>query len=103
MMDIIKMVKLELESKSTEASKIDQEVNDIYHYIEFSNFNACQGYLLSKMLKATLTKRRELKEETAELHAYVDALQKKKDEMKKRSKERVEKYKKEVKAKNILG
>lgn len=42
-------------------SKIDQEISDILHYIEFYPFNACDGYKLAKELKALRLKRRDIK------------------------------------------
>lgn len=42
--------------------EIELEIEDLYHYIEFSNFNAAQGYRAYKMLKERLIKRRELKD-----------------------------------------
>ena len=33
-------------------SEVDQEISDIYHYIEFSNLNAYQGFLAYRMLHA---------------------------------------------------
>lgn len=42
-------------------SKIDREISDILHYIEFYSFNACQGYKLAKELKELRLKRRDIK------------------------------------------
>lgn len=44
-------------------SKIDQELSDIDHYIEFVNLNAAQGYKAYKMLKERRIKRRSIKNE----------------------------------------
>lgn len=43
-------------------SEVELEIEDLYHYIEFSSFNAAQGYKAYKMLKERLVKRRELKD-----------------------------------------
>lgn len=43
-------------------AEIELEIEDLYHYIEFSSFNAAQGYKAYKMLKERLVKRRELKD-----------------------------------------
>lgn len=43
-------------------SEVELEIEDLYHYIEFSSFNAAQGYKAYKMLKERLIKRRELKD-----------------------------------------
>ena len=42
-------------------SKVDQEISDILHYIEFFPFNACEGYKLAKGLKELRLKRRDIK------------------------------------------
>ena len=42
-------------------SKIDQEISDILHYIEFYPFSACDGYKLAKELKTLRLKRRDVK------------------------------------------
>lgn len=47
---------------SAELSKIDKEIVDINHYIEFENLNASQGYKAYKMLKERLRARREMKD-----------------------------------------
>lgn len=43
-------------------AEVELEIEDLYHYIEFSSFNAAQGYKAYKMLKERLIKRRELKD-----------------------------------------
>lgn len=42
-------------------SRIDQEISDIIHYIEFYNFSASNGYKLCKELKDLRLKRRDIK------------------------------------------
>ena len=42
-------------------SRVDQEISDILHYIEFFSFNACEGYKLAKELKELRLKRRDIK------------------------------------------
>ena len=44
-------------------SVIDTQLFDIYHYIEFSNLNACQGYKAAKMIKDKRIIRRRIKNE----------------------------------------
>lgn len=44
-------------------SKLDKEVNKQYHKIEQMNFNAAEGYCLSRELQVLLRKRRVVKEE----------------------------------------
>lgn len=50
-----------------EMSCADRELSDLYHYIEFSHFNAAQGYQAYRMLKDVLVHRREVKDEYAAL------------------------------------
>lgn len=47
---------------STSLSDIDKEINDIYHYIEFSNLDAYRGWKAYKMLKDKLNERRKIKD-----------------------------------------
>lgn len=44
-------------------SKVDQELSDVNHYIEFYNLNAAQGYKAYKMIKDRRIKRRSIKNE----------------------------------------
>lgn len=44
-------------------SKVDQELSDINHYIEFVNLNAAQGYKAYKMIKDRRIIRRSIKNE----------------------------------------
>lgn len=44
-------------------SKVDQELSDVNHYIEFCNLNAAQGYKAYKMIKDRKIKRRSIKNE----------------------------------------
>ncbi len=48
---------------NSELSKIDKEISDICHYIEFYPLSASNGYKMAKMLKDHLVKRREIKNE----------------------------------------
>jgi len=47
---------------STSLSDIDKEINDIYHYIEFSDLDAYRGWKAYKMLKDKLNERRKIKD-----------------------------------------
>ena len=44
-------------------SEVDREISDINHYIEFGNYNACQGWRCFKMLQTLLRQRRKYKNE----------------------------------------
>lgn len=52
--------KADLQSK---LDKVEKEIVDINHYIEFKSLNACDGYNAYRMLRDRLTKRRKLKNE----------------------------------------
>lgn len=47
----------------SQLSKVDQELSDINHYIEFVNLNAAQGYKAYKMIKDRRIIRRSIKNE----------------------------------------
>lgn len=44
-------------------SAVNQELTDIFHYIEFCNLNAAQGYKVYKLIKDRRIKRRTIKNE----------------------------------------
>lgn len=46
---------------NSELSKVDREITDIEHYIEFYPLNACQGYKAAKMMKDCRVKLRDIK------------------------------------------
>ena len=51
------------DSLLNQLSKVDQELSDINHYIEFCNLNAAQGYKAYKMIKDRRIIRRSIKNE----------------------------------------
>ena len=48
---------------SEKLSKIDQEITDIHHYIEFNKLNAAEGYKAFKLLQDKLRERRGIKDD----------------------------------------
>ena len=56
-----------------ELAAIQEEVCDLYHYIELNNFNACDGYKAYKMLHDTLQKRRIIKDKIYILTQITDS------------------------------
>lgn len=60
-------------SINKQLAEVELEIEDLYHYIEFSLFNAAQGYHAYKMLKERLIKRRQLKDE----RIILDSIQEK--------------------------
>lgn len=61
--DIAEQVRSEYQSLKTKQSNNDHEINDLYHIIELLNINAAQTSKVTKLLKAALRLRRELKEQ----------------------------------------
>lgn len=53
----------QIEMIKQEMKLCELENEDLLHYTELSNLNACDGYKLYKDMKITLMKRRELKDE----------------------------------------
>ncbi len=53
---------------SRELSKVDKEISDIHHYIEFYSLSASRGYKMAKILKDCLIQRRAIKDETEMLN-----------------------------------
>lgn len=53
-------------------ANIDKEIVDVYHTIELSTFNACEGYKLAKRLQDTLKRRRVIKDSEAMLPLLAD-------------------------------
>lgn len=64
--DVIKFID-DIETRTAELSQdlsnVDLQVTDIEHCIEFSKFNACDGYRLAKRMQDTLLARRKVKDE----------------------------------------
>lgn len=53
----------ELAQLSDKLSKIDQEITDIHHYMEFNKLNAAEGYKAFKLLQDKLVERRGIKDD----------------------------------------
>lgn len=53
-------------------SKIDQEISDIYHYIEFNNLDAYKGFKAYKLLQETLIRRRKVKNELLKIQIFTE-------------------------------
>ncbi|SFL39457.1 hypothetical protein SAMN04487943_101331 [Gracilibacillus orientalis] len=54
-----------------EVSQLENEIQDLLHVIEFSSFNAHEGWKLSKQLKKARTKRRTLKNENEQIEPLL--------------------------------
>lgn len=62
--ELSKKIRQRRKELNSELSKIDKEISDIRHYIEFYPLSASKGYKMAKMLKDCLIKRREIKNES---------------------------------------
>lgn len=58
---------------SKKMSRIDQEVADIQHYIEFNRLNAAEGYKAFKLLQDKLLERRVIKDDWSKLQILLSA------------------------------
>ena len=54
-------------------SKIDQEITDIQHYIEFNRLNAAEGYKAFKLLQDKLLERRVIKDDFSKFQVLSDS------------------------------
>lgn len=57
-----------------ELSQVDLEISDIYHYIETGGYNAAQASKVFKLLRQTLSRRRDIKDEFELIQALSDAV-----------------------------
>lgn len=62
------------DKKLEELSQVDLEISDIYHYIEIGGYNAVQSSKVFKLLRQTLSKRRDIKNEFELIQALSDSL-----------------------------
>ena len=59
-------------------SLLDRKVSDLYHVLEFSNFNAYEGYLIAKRMQDALKERREVKNDLTTLEKVTEVFTEKK-------------------------
>ena len=55
-------------------SKVDQEICDIMHYIEFNSLDAANGYKAYKMIRDCRLRRRQIKDEREKVKAAIQAV-----------------------------
>ena len=67
-------IKNELKNMNKMLSQYDKEIASLYHKIEAKNFNAAEGYCLSKDLQTILRKRRTVKQEIRKLHSLTHTI-----------------------------
>lgn len=65
--NIFTEIQTKKEALTSELSKVDLELEDFLHYVEFENFNACQGYKYAKKIQELRQTRRDIKDELAPL------------------------------------
>lgn len=54
-----------------ELAKVEREVTDIYHAMEFHNYNVCNGFKIYKLLQERLHHRRKIKDEIQKIDYIV--------------------------------
>lgn len=57
---------------ASDLSKVDKEILDLLHYIEFTKLNAAQGYRAYKMIKERRIRRRHIKNEMEVLNIILE-------------------------------
>ena len=60
--DAVETIKQDMDTMNQRIKQCDTEISDLLHDIEFSKFNACEGYYYAKELQELRRKRREYKE-----------------------------------------
>lgn len=70
----VKEVQSELNELHSELPRVEHEINDILHLLEFKSFNASMGYKYAKQLKDARNRRRQIKEDIELLKAYIKLL-----------------------------
>jgi chromosome segregation ATPase len=104
-LEVLKAKRQELGIKMTE---INQQVNNLYHRIETTKFNVCQGYVLADQLRTVLQERRQTKFQIAEADSAICNIKRsinKIKDIKKENEQRLKDYSKEAeeKTKKLLG
>jgi carbamate kinase len=74
-------------------SEYDKQLVDHYHKVETTNFNACEGYYLTKDLQEILQKRRVTKDEWSKLNTLTQIIKLSKDSEFSQTKKSLGKYK----------
>jgi prefoldin subunit 5 len=58
-----------------ELSMYDKQISSIYHELEVSKINACQGYKVAKRLQEILRKRRVVKNQLNEINTFFQSIE----------------------------
>ena len=57
-----------------ELAKVEREVTDIYHAMEFHNYNVCNGFKVYKLMQERLHHRRKIKDEIQKIEYIVSGI-----------------------------
>jgi len=71
---LVNNINKEFNILSKKQSEYDTKLSEYYHQIENANFNACEGYKLTKQLQQLLRKRRIVKDELFRLNSLRQTL-----------------------------
>ncbi|WP_137743425.1 hypothetical protein [Robertmurraya siralis] len=84
-------IKTDMKKLHEKLTEYNKSINEIYHDIEVSNFNACEGFYFSKSLQEILQKRRLVKTELFRLEQLHRALSRSVEDRVMNAKKKVEK------------
>lgn len=71
---IVEDVKGDMKKLNKKLSQCDKNISKLYHDLEVSKFNACEGYYFAKNLQELLQKRRLVKSELHRLESIHNVL-----------------------------
>ncbi len=80
---IYSQIQKRFENIKKQLSNIDTQIQDILHFLEFSSFNAAEGYFLAKFMKELRLQRREIKNEFELLQSIMPTVEKNLNDIKK--------------------
>jgi hypothetical protein len=72
--NVVKGIESDHNKLFSKLSEYDSLISELYHKVEVSNFNACEGYYYSKQLQELLRKRRVIKDEISRLNTLKQTL-----------------------------
>ncbi|PLR72162.1 hypothetical protein [Bacillus sp. UMB0728] len=72
---MLKAIDGDIEKLCKKQAEYDRMINQYYHHLETTKFNACEGYYIAKNFQTELQKRRLVKGELSRLQTLKEALQ----------------------------
>lgn len=57
-----------------EFAKVEREITDIYHAMEFHNYNVCNGFKMYKLMQERLLQRRKIKDEMKKIDYIISGI-----------------------------